>query len=222
MGISERREREKAERRSVIVNSVRELILSQGIEQISMEDVARKAELSKATVYLYFPSKNVLFREIGEEAARFFLERLKSLQNTNFTGIKAMKFLWRSYTELFGNSKEMIIIFKIHSFLNPGLPFISLEECDQSPSVNAILEGIKAIIDQCKAEGDFDPGLDSDMATRMLLTIFSNSLDAAARMSAEIRKSPAVIEEMTKAFQLIIYGFAKEGIDRSCLDLTGI
>ena len=148
MGIDERREREKAQRRSAIINSVRELILSQGIERIGMEDIAQKAELSKATVYLYFPGKHVLLSEIGEEAARVFLERLKSLLETGFTGIKALRFLWRGYIELFGNSEEMVITFKVHSYLNPGEPFVSLEEYGKSPNVNAILNAIKTIIDQ--------------------------------------------------------------------------
>ena len=222
MGITERREREKAERRRSIINSVRNLILSQGIEQVSMEDIARKAELSKATLYMYFSGKDDLFNEIGEEAARGFLEYLKSLQETGLTGIKALKFLWRGYIELFGNSDEMVIVFKVKGFIKPGLPFVSLEESGKSPSVNTILEAIKTIIDQCKEEGVFDPGLDSDMATRMLLMMFSNSVDAAARMPAEVIKSPAIIEEMTKAFQIIIYGFAKEGTDRSSLNIMDV
>jgi len=59
MGISERREREKTERRKAILDCARSLILSQGVQRVSMEDIARKAELSKATVYLYFSSKEL-------------------------------------------------------------------------------------------------------------------------------------------------------------------
>jgi hypothetical protein len=121
---------------------------------------------------------------------------------------------------MFGNFDDMIIIFKVHSFLNPGLPFVSLDEQRKSPYVDAILMMVKNIIDQCKNEGIFDPALDSEVATRLLLSMFSNSVDNAARMPVEARKSPAIIEEMIRSLQIIIYGFAKEGIDRSCLDIT--
>jgi len=221
MGISERREREKIERRKAILNCARELILSQGVQRVSMEDIARKAELSKATVYLYFSSKDVLFNEICEEAARVFLGHFKSFMGTGITGMAALKCFWRGYVELFGNFDEMIIIFHVRSFIHPGLPIVSLEEQSKSPSVDAILEAMKTIIDQCKAEGVFDSALDSAMATRLLLSMFSVIVENAARIPPEARKSPVVIEEMKNAFQVIIRGFAKEGIDRSRLDIMG-
>ena len=221
MGISERREREKGERRKTILECARKLILAQGVERVSMEDIARKAELSKATVYLYFSSKDVLFNEICEEAARVFLGHFKSFMGTELTGMNALKCFWRSYVELFGNSEEMIIIFKVRNFMSPGLPLVSLEEQRKSPHVDSVLEAVKSIIDQCKAEGIFDPALDSAMATRLLLSMFSIIVENASRIPPEARTSPVIMEEMKNAFQIIIRGFAKEGIDRSRLNIMG-
>jgi len=184
-----------------------------------MEDIAHKAELSKATVYLYFSSKEVLFNEICEDAARVFLERFKSFMGNEVSGMAMLKCFWRGYVELFGNFDEMIIIFKVRNFINPGLPIVSLEEQNKSPHVDAVLEAMKAIIDQCKAEGLFDPALDSAMATRFLLSMFSMLIENASRIPPESRKSPAIMEEMKNAFQIIIRGFAREGIDRSLLDI---
>ena len=226
MGISERREREKEERRRDILNCARELILANGVQQVSMEDIARKAELSKATVYLYFSSKDALFNEICEEAARVFLDHLKPLLETSKTGIAALKCFWHGYVELFGNFNEMIIIFQVRNFMNPGLPIVSLDEKSKSPNVDSILEAMKSIIDQCKSEGFFDPSLDSYMATRLLLSMFSITIENAARIPVEARQSQSVIEkmksEMESAFQVIVRGFAKEGIDRSNIDIMGI
>ena len=221
MGISERREREKSERRKAILSCARELILSQGVQRVSMEDIARKAELSKATVYLYFSGKDVLFNEICEEAARGFVGYFKSFMGPGVTGMAALKCFWRGYVELFGNFDEMLIIFQVRNFIYPGQPFVFLDEQSISPGVDAILESIRGIIDQCKAEGIFDPDLDSGMATRLLLSLFSITIENASRISPEARKSPIVIEEMKNVFQIVVRGFAKEGVDRSCLDITG-
>ena len=220
MGISERREREKVERRKTIINCAKELILAQGVERVSMEDIARKAELSKATLYLYFSGKDVLLNEICEESAQVFLDHFKPFLETGLSGIQTLKYFWRGYVELFGNSDEMIIIFQVRSFLNSWLPILSQEQ-GKSPYVEAIIEAMKTIIEQCKAEGIFDPQLDSPMATRLLLSMFSIIVENAALVPAEARKSPALIEEMTKTFQIIIWGFAREGIDRFCLDIMG-
>ena len=221
MGIPERREREKTERRRAILNCAKELILEQGVEQVGMEDIAHRAELSKATLYLYFSGKEIIFNEICDESARVFLEHIKLLPESSLGGVDALKCFWRGFTELFGNFDEMIIIFKVRNFLNPGQPFVSQEEYGKSRNVDAILTAMKTIIDQCKTEGIFDSRLDSDLATRLLLLLFSNSVDSASRIPEERRKSPALIEEMKKAFQILLYGFAKEGIDRRQLDIAG-
>jgi AcrR family transcriptional regulator len=219
MGISERREREKVERRRNILKCARELILLHGVHQVSMENIALKAELSKATVYLYFPSKNVLFNEICEEAAQVFLERLKPLLETGTGGIEALKCFWRGYVELFGSFDEMIIISQIRNFVSPGLPMVSSEERQNSSHVDAIIGTMRGIIEQCKTEGVFDPNLDINMATRLLLSLFSVNVETASRLPPEARKSPAVIEEMQNTFQIILRGFARDGIDRNCLDI---
>jgi len=219
MGISERREREKNERRQTILNCAKELILSQGVERVSMEDIAQKAELSKATVYLYFSGKEVLFNEICEEAARKFLGHFTPILESGLTGMDAMKLFWRGYLEIFGSFDDMVIILKVRSFLTPGLPIVMLETEKKSPYVNAIIEAVKTLIEQCKTEGVFDPDLDSTMATRLLLSMFSSFVENAARIPAEGRKSQAVINEMTNAFQIVIRGFAREGIDRACLNI---
>ena len=222
MGINERREREKNERRTAILRCAKELILSQGVEHVSMEDIARRAELSKATVYLYFSGKEVLFNEICEESARVFIEHFKPLMEADLNGIEAMKYFWKGYVQMFGSSDDMIIVFQVHSYLDSSPHDFLLNEENGSPNVNVILETMRNIIDRCKADGFFDPALDSAMAARLLLSMFSSIVENASRIPLEARKSPAVVEEMTNAFQIIIRGFAREGIDRSCLDITCI
>jgi len=221
MGITERREREKNERRRKILDCAGELIFTQGIQQVSMEDIARKAELSKATLYFYFDSKEILLQEICEEAARNFLEYFKPFLETGLTGMAALKCFWRGYVELFGNSNEMIIVFQVRNFLNSWLPIISLDGQIKSPYVDVILESMGTIIEQCKSEGVFDPDLDSAVATRLLLSMFSVIVENTVRIPQKFRKSPSIINEMTNAFQILIRGFAREGIEHSRLNITG-
>jgi len=219
MGITERREREKNERRKAILNSARELVLTQGVEHVSMEDIAIKAELSKATVYLYFSSKEDLLNEICEEGARCFYEKLKTFPEAGLKGTAALKVLWRGYVELFGSFNEMVIIFHIRNYLDSWLPIVSMEGQNKSANTEGIISTIRNIIDECKAEGVFAPDLDSTVATRLLLSIFSRIVEHTSHLPPEARNAPAVTEEMINTFQIIIRGFAKEGISHSLLDI---
>ena len=55
MGIADRKQREKEERRTLILKKAKELILERGVDFLSMQEIADSAELSKAALYLYFP-----------------------------------------------------------------------------------------------------------------------------------------------------------------------
>lgn len=64
MTTKDRREREREQRRQHILRVARSLIIEQGYDQTTMQEVADRAELSKGTLYLYFDSKDVLFMTI--------------------------------------------------------------------------------------------------------------------------------------------------------------
>lgn len=58
---SERREREKAQRREDILQAAREVFLKEGgLFRATIDDVAAQAQISKGTIYLYFESKEVI------------------------------------------------------------------------------------------------------------------------------------------------------------------
>lgn len=61
MGIQERRQREKEQRREAIIDAASKVFLKKGLTGATMDEIASKAELSKATLYLYFKNKEELF-----------------------------------------------------------------------------------------------------------------------------------------------------------------
>ena len=64
MGISERKQREKEQRRITILDSAERLFFSRGYEDVSMDQIAHDVELNKATLYLYFENKEALFAAV--------------------------------------------------------------------------------------------------------------------------------------------------------------
>lgn len=57
MGITERKEREKEQRKKDIIDAAERVFFNKGFDTATVDDVANEAELSKGTVYLYFKSK---------------------------------------------------------------------------------------------------------------------------------------------------------------------
>jgi TetR/AcrR family transcriptional regulator len=64
MGVAERRQREREQRRSHIVDAAEHVLFTRGLATATMEDVAAEAELSKGTLYLYFENKHDLIAAI--------------------------------------------------------------------------------------------------------------------------------------------------------------
>ena len=68
MGIAERKEREKQQRKDEIILAAEKVFFSRGFEKSTMDDIADEAELSKGTLYLYFKSKEDLHLSVARKA----------------------------------------------------------------------------------------------------------------------------------------------------------
>ncbi|MFB6467245.1 TetR/AcrR family transcriptional regulator [Cytobacillus sp. Hz8] len=78
MGIHERKEKEKEIRRRDIIEAAERVFFTKGYDHATMDDVAREAEFSKRTVYVYFNSKEQIYFEIMIKGYRLLLEMLKA------------------------------------------------------------------------------------------------------------------------------------------------
>lgn len=66
MGIKERREREREEVRTKILDAARELFATEGYEAVTMRKIAERIEYSPTAIYLHFKDKESVLREICE------------------------------------------------------------------------------------------------------------------------------------------------------------
>ena len=71
MGIKERKEREREMRRQQIMVAAKRVFTQRGFEKSTMEDIAREAELSPGTIYLYFKSKDELYASLCLRVLRY-------------------------------------------------------------------------------------------------------------------------------------------------------
>lgn len=67
MGQKERRERERIQRRTQILNAARALLLKEGFARASVNKISRKAELSIGSIYFYFQNKAEIFAVLQQE-----------------------------------------------------------------------------------------------------------------------------------------------------------
>jgi len=83
MGIEERKERERRIQRNVrrrqIIGAAKKVFSEKGFNGATMEDIAREAELSSGTLYLYFSSKDELYAAINVELQKYMQRKVQEL-----------------------------------------------------------------------------------------------------------------------------------------------
>jgi len=81
MGISDRKQREKEERRRQIMNAAQTTFLAKGFSGTTVEDIAGHAELSPSTIYLYFKNKEELYGSLSLQGLGFLLKELEGIND---------------------------------------------------------------------------------------------------------------------------------------------
>lgn len=83
-----RRERKLQRTRQLILNSSRELFSSRPYEDVTMDEIAEHADLSRATLYNYYPSKETIYFEIGIQNMQEICKRQKTILNPENPGLE--------------------------------------------------------------------------------------------------------------------------------------
>ena len=88
MGTTERKEREKEQKKVLILESAEKLILEKGLDHLNMDEVAERAEVSKGSLYHYFNNKTDLVLGICNKATGMLSNQISQVINKDLSGIE--------------------------------------------------------------------------------------------------------------------------------------
>ena len=229
MGTDERRQREKAERRSLILEKANALILERGVATLSMQDLADACELSKATLYLYFDSKEALLADILDGAARDFEGYVRARMPVDASGLEAIHALWISFLHLIGDREEIFVLMGVKNFVNPGFPLSPARagpvadrqtvDGRADPATERMLSLVTEILQAGIADGSLRNDPDPEGLARSLIMIATSLIDTATRVAREDRDLQLLAGEMRRTFELLLRGIAAVGSDPALLNL---
>lgn len=86
MSFQELIEKEREQRRVYILDTAEELFFAKGFSSVSMDEIAKKIGLNKATIYLYFEDKDSLFFGIVLRKMRIHHKKLEECAYQKITG----------------------------------------------------------------------------------------------------------------------------------------
>ena len=102
MGVAERREREKQQRREQAIEAAMAIYDEEGYYAITMEKIAERSELSRAALYLYFKNKDEIFISAIKEYMAYFYSLLQDVYERRKSIQKALlEELWECFIKFY-------------------------------------------------------------------------------------------------------------------------
>jgi TetR/AcrR family transcriptional regulator len=118
MGIQQRRRREKEQRRQQILNAARSLLFKKGMNAISVNQIARQAELAVGTIYFYFRSKEEIFAVLQEEGLELLLQDVRRALESGNDARQSLHNIAQAYLNFSQDQKSYFDV--INYFLSAG------------------------------------------------------------------------------------------------------
>jgi len=92
MGIEERKQREKKMLEEMRVKQIhdaaKEVFIRKGFYSATIEDIAKKAELSPATIYLYFKNKDELYASLNLITLQYLHDQVESVYSNDSLSVE--------------------------------------------------------------------------------------------------------------------------------------
>lgn len=209
MGNIERREKEKEIRRIDIIDAAERVFFAKGYDTATMDDVAKAAEFSKRTVYIYFNSKEQIYFAIMTRGYRLMIQMLEE-DAKNQTGKNAIEEIQQMSLTLYRFSQEFTHYFKaIMEYENGALDFQTGVPDEEKEVCYALGEKVmRKLIDLLAkgiAEGSIRSDIDTEKTAVVLWAFMIGAFNTARKKENYIKNYYRMEPEdlITTSFRLI-------------------
>jgi len=188
MGIPERRTREKDSRRTSILEAARRQFLRDGLERVRMAEVAREAELSKGTLYLYFNDKTDLMYGLLLEALDDLRERVATVLEGDGPAMAKVHELVERYIAFYRERQDFFPLFRYldYAFNSAGPPDSTAEAC--FGVIDDINGRLQQLLRDGVADGSFRGDLEPDEQAVMYAHVIHSFMEHAVARDGFIRE----------------------------------
>lgn len=198
MGIAERRQREREERRRAILDAAERLFFSRGYEEVPMDEIAREVELNKATLYLYFKNKEALYASIVLRGVALLQEKFTVCMKSEASGVEKVILIGQAYYRFSQEYPEYLRLMHFYGSerFSPENPYSAESGRGYGVSRQILQDAVREGIEDGTIRADLDPFLTS----MYLMISFMNILSMEEKWRAVIGEAGFSFEEYTRDF----------------------
>jgi AcrR family transcriptional regulator len=205
MGSKERREREKANTRQLILDAARELFVEDGYDAVSMRKIADKIEYSPTAIYVHFEDKDALLTELSVCDFKDFTEQFAAVPR-DLPAIERLAGIGRAYVR-FGVDHPAQYR---HLFMVPRT--VSPDVMAQKPEIDPydiLRQAVVEVIAEGRIHADWaDPDLVAQLLWSGIHGVVALRITHPAKARVELR----TVDELAEAMMCTLL----EGLRHPC------
>lgn len=210
MVFEKRRKREKELRRNVILKAARKLFFEKGFKSVTVDSIARKAEVSKGAVYLYFKSKDEIYSQILLNDIDKFHEKVAGLCTIGGSAADMLFQLSQVYVDFFLKDRELfriLVTFMLHAN-HSNLP----EDLQTHiiKSTNKSVDIIEKIFQYGIDRGEFSPSMSVRKVRNVLWGFLNGVVSLYIFVSSEARREELIRSTIALGLDVFIKGLKRD------------
>ncbi|TJW77830.1 MAG: TetR/AcrR family transcriptional regulator, partial [Mesorhizobium sp.] len=152
LSVQTRREKQKAELRSELVDAAHKLVQEEGYEGLTIRKLAKRVGYAPMSVYSYFADKQDILFALAEDAFKTLAKRIE--EHPADDPIEALQVVMTEYAAFgLGNPNEYRTIFMTEKVKPPeGKTFAEMQE--GNPLMKVLINRVEACVAAGKLNGD--------------------------------------------------------------------
>jgi AcrR family transcriptional regulator len=192
-----------ADRRQAIINAALEVFSEKGFAAARLEDVAARAHVAKGTIYLYFPDKAEMFRQLVRDAAQPLFERIAALAAADMPARTMLDGLFHLFqTEVLGTQRKQIV----RLILTEGPRFPEIAAFYHSEVIGRVMPVLRDVLQRAAARGE----LASDAPARFPHLVVAPLIMSILWDALFSRLQPLDVAGLFAAHRELLTGMTKE------------
>jgi len=206
LGLEERRKRERDNRKHAILKAARKLFFEKGFKPVTVESIARKAELSKGSIYLHFNSKEEIYTQILLSDIDKFHEHFTDLIQSSASASEALTRFAGIYVDLFLSDRELfriLMTFMLHTS-DMNLP----EELNNHivKSTNRNISIVEDIFRYGIDRGEFPPTINLRLNRNAIWGLLNGIISLYLFTGSESKRAEAIQSTLRVGLEIYIRG----------------
>ncbi len=208
MGLEERRKREKEGRKNAILRAAKKLFFKKGLQSITVENIAKEAELSKGAVYLYFNSKEEIYAQILLNDIDKFNKSLSDIFRNDENAAEMLIRFVKIYIDFFLNDRELFRILMTFMLYTDQLNFSEELTGQLIQTTNKTMNAVEQIFQVGIDRGEFLPHINNRRNRNTLWGLMNGIISLHLFTGKESTRDQRIRSTVGEGLDLIIRGIS--------------